>query len=75
MEYKVVPFTGNVNQKETVDTVAKQLETLIQKYTDLGWEYIRLEGVSTYVQPEEGCFGGGKPGHMVSHQMVVFRRL
>lgn len=76
MEYKVVPFTAILKQqKETTNVVASQLETLIKQYTDQGWEYIRLESVSTYVQPDSGCFGlGGKPGYLASYQMVVFSK-
>jgi hypothetical protein len=76
MEYKVVPFTATLDQKkETSSVVAEQLETLIARYTEDGWTYIRLEGVSTYVQPDNGCFGiGGKPGYLSTYQMVVFSR-
>lgn len=76
MEYKVVPFTATLDQKkETTSVVADQLEKLIAKYNDLGWQYIRLESVSTYVQPDSGCFGiGAKPGHMAAYQMVVFSK-
>ncbi len=76
MEYKVVPFTATLDQKkETTSVVANQLETLISNYTDEGWTYIRLESVSTYVQPDAGCFGiGAKPGYMASYQMIVFSR-
>jgi hypothetical protein len=74
MEYKVVPFTATLDQKkEKTGVVANQLENLIAKFADLGWEYIRLESVSTYVQADPGCFGvGAKPGYMASYQMVVF---
>lgn len=75
MEYKVVPFTGNLNQNETINAVAEQLERVIEKYTNQGWEYVRLESVSTYVQPETGCFGNGKPGYITGYQMVVFSRI
>lgn len=76
MEYKVVPFVATLNQqKETTNAVAIQLEQLITKYTSQDWEYVRLESVSTYVQPESGCFGiGAKPGFLASYQMVVFKR-
>ncbi|MCZ4224963.1 hypothetical protein [Pedobacter rhodius] len=76
MEYKVVPFTATLNQKnETTSTVATQLESLIKQYTNQGWAYVRLESVSTYVQPDPGCFGlGAKPGYLASYQMVVFSR-
>lgn len=77
MEYKVVPFTATLNQqKESGNTVAEQLETLITKYTTDGWEYIRLESVSTFIQPDDGCFGiGAKPGYIASYQMVIFSRV
>lgn len=76
MEYKVVPFVATLDQKkETIGVVANQLEKLIERYTNDGWNYIRLESVSTYVQPDPGCFGiGAKPGHMSSYQMVVFSK-
>ena len=76
MEYKVVPFTATLNQKnETTAAVAIQLENLIKQFTNQGWEYIRLESVSTYVRPDPGCFGlGGKPGYLASYQMVVFSK-
>jgi len=76
MEYKVVPFIATRNlQKETTSVVAGQLEKLMQEISDQGWEYIRLESVSTYIKPEEGCFGiGAKPGHMTASQMVVFSK-
>lgn len=76
MEYKVVPFTATLNQqKEKTNVIADQLEKLIQNFNNQGWDYVRLESVSTYVQPDPGCFGlGGKPGYMSSYQMVVFVR-
>lgn len=74
MEYKVVPFIATLNQqKETSNAVAAQLEKLIIQATDQGWEYVRLESVSTYIQPETGCFGS-KPGYVSSYQMVVFSK-
>ena len=76
MEYKVVPFVATLDQKkETTSVVARQLETLVAQYNDQGWQYIRLESVSTYVQPDAGCFGiGAKPGYFASYQMVVFSK-
>lgn len=74
MEYKVVPFTATLDQKkETTGVVAEQLEGLVKRHAMQGWAYVRLESVSTYVQPDAGCFGlGAKPGHMAAYQMVVF---
>lgn len=76
MEYKVVPFVAAIDQKKgTSDHVAQQLESLINEYASHGWNYVRLEGVSTFVGPDNGCFGfGGKPGYTTTRQMVVFSK-
>lgn len=76
MEYKVVPFVASIDPKKgTSEHVAEQLESLIRRYNDQGWEYIRLEGVSTFVHPDSGCFGlGAKPGYTTNRQMVVFKK-
>lgn len=77
MEYKVVPFTATLDQKkETTAAVAQQLEKIVNSYRTQGWVYVRLESVSTYVQPDPGCFGfGAKPGYLAAYQMVVFSRI
>jgi hypothetical protein len=76
MEYKVVPFVATINPVSgTSAHVAEQLENMIMHYTNQGWKYIRLEGVSTFVHAETGCFGiGAKPGYNTAHQMVVFQK-
>ncbi|MBB5395081.1 hypothetical protein [Mucilaginibacter sp. AK015] len=76
MEYKVVPFTATLNQqKETAAAVATQLGNLISKHAVDGWAYVRLESVSTFVEPDNGCFGiGAKPGYMSAFQMAVFAK-
>ena len=73
MEYKVVPFVASIDKKGTSKQVASQLESLIQNHANYGWKYIRLESVTTFVQPDNGCFGfGSKPGYTTSRQIVVF---
>lgn len=75
MEYKVVPFVATIDPKSgSTGHVAEQLELTIKAYTDKGWEYVGLESVTTFVQPEAGCFGPSKPGYTTANQMVVFRR-
>jgi hypothetical protein len=76
MEYKVVPFVATIDPiKGTSEHVAEQLESMIKHFTNQGWEYVRLEGVSTFVHPETGCFGlGAKPGYTTTRQMVVFQK-
>lgn len=76
MEYKVVPFVASIDHKKgTSEHVAEQLEQLINKYASEGWNYVRLEGVTTFVEPDNGCFGfGGKPGFATTRQMIVFSK-
>ncbi len=74
MEYKVIPFVASINSKGgNSNHVAEQLEDIIKHHSNQGWRYVRLESVSTFVQPDAGCFGlGAKPGYTTSRQMVVF---
>lgn len=76
MEYKVIPFVASIDPKKgTTGEVANQLENLIKTYTNNGWEYIGLESVTTYVQPNVGCFGiGSQPAYTTTNQMVVFKK-
>ena len=72
MEYKVVPFTPN---NPTTDAVAEHLEKFINHYAAQGWNYVRLESVTTFIGPDNGCFGfGGRPGFTTAKQMVVFSK-
>lgn len=76
MEYKVVPFVASIDSKKgnSID-VATQLENLIHTHTQSGWEYVGLESVTTFVQPNAGCFGfGAQPGYTTTNQMVVFKK-
>ncbi|KOS04812.1 hypothetical protein AM493_01205 [Flavobacterium akiainvivens] len=76
MEYKVVPFVASIDAKiGSTSQVADQLESIIKSYTAQGWEYVRLESVTTFVKPEAGCFGqDAKPGYTTANQMVVFKK-
>jgi len=76
MEYKVIPFVALLNSKNgNSEHVAEQLESTIKSYTAQGWTYMGLESVTTFVQPDAGCFGlGAKPGYTTSNQMVVFKK-
>ena len=76
MTYKVVPFVAAIDHKGgTSNHVAHQLEQLINNLSSQGWSYVRLESVTTYIKPDNGCFGfGGKPGITTTRQMVVFSK-
>ncbi len=75
MEYRVVPFTASISQKDGAGTAAAQLQSLITSHAGDGWEYVRLESVETNIAGNNGCFGlGATPARMVSVSMIVFRR-
>jgi hypothetical protein len=75
MEYKVLPFVASIQNKGTSSQSAKQLEEVISAQSAAGWEYMRLESVSTFIAGDKGCFGlGGTPGHATAHQMIVFKK-
>jgi hypothetical protein len=74
MRYKVVPFVATLQNKGATSLhSAQQLEQLINQYAAQGWDYVRVESVTTFIHGENGCFGFGKtPGVTTAHQMVVF---
>lgn len=76
MNYKVVPLVASVDpKKRTSNDAAQQLEDLINKYAAEGWKYERLESLTTYVNPQSGCFGlQSKPGYTTARQLVVFSK-
>jgi hypothetical protein len=73
-KYRVVPFIASVGSNEGAAQAAAQLEALIKKWSDMGWEYVRLERVETYVAGDAGCFGiGATPAQLLSYSMAVFK--
>lgn len=75
MQFKIVPFTANISQKDNAGTVASQMQSIIDKHAGDGWEYIRMDTVETSVQPDNGCFGlGGKPGFTTHFNVLVFKK-
>jgi hypothetical protein len=77
MEYKVIPFVASIDaNKGTSAHVADQLSGIVSYHADQGWNYVRLESVTTFVKPDSGCFGiiGAKPGYTTTRQMIVFEK-
>jgi len=75
MEYKVVPFVASIGDKKEKSTPSDQLENLIQTGTKQGWNYVRVESISTFVAGDSGCFGfGATQGYTTSRQMIVFSK-
>tara|TARA_R110002033_G_scaffold167528_1_gene206740 strand:- start:17170 stop:17403 length:234 start_codon:yes stop_codon:yes gene_type:complete len=76
MDYKVIPFVASIDSKKGKSShVAEQLEEIIKYHSNQGWKYVRLESVSTFIQPNAGCFGlGATAGYTTSNQMIVFSK-
>jgi len=74
--FKVVPFVAAIDHKKgTTQDVATQLQTIITKYTEQGYQYVSVENVTTWTHPNTGCFGiGAVPGHTSFNQMVIFKK-
>lgn len=76
MEYKVVPFAASIDPKKNVNGhIAEQLESLIKHHNERGWNYVRVENITTFVNQEIGCFGfGAKPAQTFFTHLVVFQK-
>jgi hypothetical protein len=75
MEHKVVPFIASISHKQGVDSVASQLQALINQQSTDGWEYVGLGTVNTFIAGSSGCFGiGSTPSSSASFSLAVFRR-
>lgn len=74
-EYHVVPFVASIGLAQGAQEAASQLQQLIQSLASQGWEYVRLESVTTYVSGNPGCFGfGATASRITTFSMAVFRR-
>jgi len=76
MQYKSVPFVISVSRNsDPAGSIASALETLINRYAQEGWEYVRLENINSEVLPSSGCFGfGAKPGYNITRHVAVFKK-
>ena len=76
MEYKVIPFTAHIDHKTgSSNHVSLQLEQIINKYSEQGWTYLKMETVTNHVSGDAGCFGlGAKPGFTLVSNMLVFKK-
>jgi hypothetical protein len=74
--FKVVPFVAAIDHKKgTTNDVAAQLQNIIKTHVDQGYQYVSVENITTWTNPDNGCFGlGAKPGHTSFNQMVIFKK-
>ena len=76
MKYKVVPFSCSVSNKQGAAALAAELESLIDKWTTQGWDYVGIEQLQTFVAGSSGCFGvfGATQATTVNVEFVVFKK-
>ena len=75
MEFKVMPFTAQLQQNDSSSTVAKQMQVAIDAQVGEGWEYLRMDCVETSVAGSSGCFGiGATPGFITTYNVLVFKK-
>ena len=80
MQYKVVPFIANVQTGQGADVAASQLQDLINRHAQEGWNYLRLENVEIIIHDpgKKGCFGfGAVPTTQTTtrYDMAVFTKV
>lgn len=75
MEFKVLPFNAQLRRGDSADGAARQLQQLIDQQRAEGYEYVRLEEITTDVAGTNGCLGiGAKPGFVVTVSVAVFKK-
>ncbi|MDN5205616.1 hypothetical protein QQ008_29800 [Fulvivirgaceae bacterium BMA10] len=74
MEFKVIPFYANISDRDASKKVADRFEELINSQSLAGWEYVKLENVTSNIN-NGGFFGWGvKSPKTIHYQLVVFKR-
>ncbi len=75
MDYKVLPFNANLNQKDAAEVAVNQLQALIDTELSEGYEFVSLGNIETSVAPTSGCLGiGAKPGYTTTVAVAVFKK-
>ncbi len=75
MDYKVLPFNANLNQKDAAEVAVNQLQVLIDTELSEGYEFVSLGNIETSVAPTSGCLGiGAKPGYTTTVAVAVFKK-
>lgn len=74
MEYRVMPFIGQVKEKRAAEETAQQLQWVINEQAANGWEFVQLTDVNIEIQP--GCLAGllGAQASYMRFDQIVFRR-
>lgn len=77
-EYHVVPFVGQLKRGlvnvENAQKVSEQLQAVISRYAQDGWEFYRIDKVDIQITP--GCMAAlfGAKVSFITFDQVIFRR-
>ena len=77
-DYLVIPFIGRIKSgffsSENAETVSRQLQSLINQYSQQGWEFHNIAKVDIEVAP--GCLASlfGAKTSYITFDQVIFRR-
>lgn len=72
-EYKMVQVPPNIitSRKNIQTAAADYLQSVVNEYAGLGWEFYRIDDFST--EEQQGCFSGGAKT-IRSYKVITFRR-
>ncbi|WP_301097932.1 DUF4177 domain-containing protein [Otariodibacter sp.] len=72
-EYKMVQTVSNIiaSRKKIDSAAADYLEELVNRYAMDGWEFFRIDDLTT--EESAGCFSFGKKIYK-THKVITFRR-
>ena len=72
--FKIVPFQADLKQQDNLDIAGQQLESALNHYSELGYDYVRMEQLSINVKP--GCLGAffGSSTTTILFDFIVFRK-
>jgi hypothetical protein len=77
-DYLVIPFIGRIKSgffsNENAETVSRQLQSLINQYSQQGWEFHNIAKIDIEVTP--GCLASlfGAKTSYITFDQVIFRR-
>ena len=72
MEFKVVPFRGQLKSSDSPEKASQQLQDLINAHVKQGWQFHSLGQMHIIVQP--GCIAGllGQTASTIVYDQVIF---
>ncbi|WP_028786571.1 hypothetical protein [Terrimonas ferruginea] len=73
LNYKVVPYVGNISVKQSSHDAAMAIESIINDYSRHGWSFVSIDRLETAVN-DPGCFGINAQKTTSFIQLIIFSR-